>query len=134
MRPSYNLDWSINFILIIILVNDIKFKVVLKINFDGTHSKKLQDIIKESDFNLPLIKQISNSLKIKNNMAIYPQILDNWYKSFIEKFHMSNLDYKLMDLSLKNKNLKFIKVMIQLTKDELINYKTLIIKYKDVFT
>lgn len=38
-----------------------------------------------------------------------------------------------MDVSLKNEDLKLVKVRIQLTKDELTSYKSLIMVYMDVF-
>lgn len=43
---------------------------------------------------------------------------------------MYNLDYKLIDVSLKNKDPKLIKMAVQLSKDELSSYKLLIMNYQ----
>lgn len=117
------------------LVDDIKIKDVFGVNFDGIHSQELEDLIEEIDVNLYLqFKQTSSGLMAGNDVAIYLQIPDDWYRGPTEQFQVHNLDYKFMDVSLKNEDSKLIKIGIQLTEEELTNYRKFIIEYRDVFT
>lgn len=71
-----------------ILIDDIKLEDV-EMNFDNIKIHKLNDLIKKDNLILSLkFKQNFNGPTIKNNVAIYPQISNNWYRELIEQYHV----------------------------------------------
>lgn len=92
-------------------IDNIKLKDVVEMNFDNIKVHELNDLIEEGNLIPPLeFKQTFSGLMIENDVAIYLQIPNDCYRKSIEKTHFLDLDYKLMDLTLKNEDLKLIKV------------------------
>lgn len=56
------------------------------------------------------LKMSSSGLMFGNDIATYLQIPNDWYRGSIEQLHIYELNYKMMNVSLKNKDKKSIKV------------------------
>ena len=102
------------------------------VHVDGTQEEEV--IIEMDKLEEPLhFKTTSTGIMVGHDVKDYPKVPPNWYRSTEEQTHVTEGDWKYVDVTLKSGKVRQMKMGSKLGEAEIKEYNELIDKFSDTF-
>jgi len=113
-------------------VDDVEEGEVSLIHVDGTQEEDV--IIESSKLEEPLhFKTTSTGIVVGQDVKDYPNVPSDWYRNKEEQAHVSEADWRYVDVKLKNGKTRQMKMGSKLGEKEVREYSNLVDEFSDTF-
>ena len=104
------------------------------VDMDGTVVEDIEILKEEDELRPPLhFRKTSSGMIAGGGIIGYPPIPEDWYRGPTEQLHVHQSDWKHLDVSREGEEVRNIKVGINLSDEEVVKYKELVMEYRDIF-
>uniref|UniRef100_A9U5L8 Predicted protein n=1 Tax=Physcomitrium patens TaxID=3218 RepID=A9U5L8_PHYPA len=101
------------------LVEEVEEKEALRFEIDDTQLEEFKALMQDEDIQLPLnFKKTSSGIQVGHTLSIYSSVSKDWYHGSTNHVHVCSSDWQEIDMALKRKEPKLIKIGSHLTHEE----------------
>lgn len=117
------------------LLDEVEYEAVYNLEMDGTQPYGLEELLNEEDILPPPLhfRKTSTHVEVGSDLPIHPQVPQDWYHGPTDPVHIASKDWQEVDVSLEGEEPRPIKVGSQLSKEEVAQYRDLVMEYRDIF-
>ena len=80
-----------------------------------------------------MLKTTSTGITVGEDVKDYPHVPPDWYRNTTEQSHVSDNDWKHMEVKTKTGEVRKMRVGVQMLEEEMDAYQKLIEEFSDVF-
>uniref|UniRef100_A9U5S5 Predicted protein n=1 Tax=Physcomitrium patens TaxID=3218 RepID=A9U5S5_PHYPA len=101
------------------LVEEVEEKEAFRFEIDDTQLEEFKALMQDEDIQLPLnFKKTSSGIQVGHTLSIYSSVSKDWYHGSTNHVHVCSSDWQEIDMALKRKEPKLIKIGSHLTHEE----------------